>query len=79
LCAERCNVPVNVQGCRTTRGSLRQHRSWYQCVVGWPGAVDSQTGEVLPLKRTSNHVATPWMVQGVGTCTCHGREGGYTV
>jgi hypothetical protein len=53
-----------VLGVSTTSGCCRQQRSWNQCVVGSPGAVDSQRWLVVPLKSTSNQHATPCRVQG---------------
>jgi hypothetical protein len=57
-------------------GVLSRQRSWNQCVVGSPGAVESQTQFDEPLKRTSNQVATPWTAQAPGavTCSCSGMD-----
>ena len=45
-------------------GCTEDLSTWYQCVSGCPGAVDSHTLLVAPLKKTSNQHATPWMAQG---------------
>jgi len=39
----RCTLPMTVCPCLTNNGVWRRHRTWYQCVSGCVGAVDSQT------------------------------------
>lgn len=54
--------PVRSWPAFTKIGVSRRHRTWYQCVSGSVGAVDSHTVCTEPMKATSNQNARPCTV-----------------
>lgn len=60
--ASRSTRPVRVWPCLMKIGMGSRHRTWYQCVSGAVGDVDSQTCWLLPLNSTSNQKARPWQM-----------------
>jgi hypothetical protein len=45
-------------------------QTWYQCVSGAYGDVESHSGSTVPGKSTSNHEAMPWICWGVKDAMC---------
>ena len=50
------------------------HRTWYQCVSGSTGEVESTTSRVAPGKEQSNHNAMPWIWAIAGMVNCSGTS-----
>lgn len=62
LFATSTTNPVMSCPCFTKIGFISRQRTWYQCVSGSDGAVDSHTCWSVPLNSTSNQNAKPWHV-----------------
>lgn len=60
LFARSNTVPVRSWPCLTKMGVSSRQRTWYQCVSGSVGAVDSQMFAWEPKNATSNQNARPW-------------------
>ena len=64
----RCTLPMTVCPCLTKSGVCRRHRTWYQCVSGCVGAVDSHTDVLTHSHSSKIHIL--WMTYDY-CLSCH--------